>query len=356
MMRKSGTKQTHTTRREDRAVDDHEDRRERDLRDVDHEHQAAELDEHRDRVDVGRDPRDERAAPLGVLRQHRQVVDVAERLEPQRCQPALRGAEEPYVDEVGREGRDDDPDERERDVAHDDLDVRAACREDALVGDALDDEGHEDPPTVARTASSTVTPMPLLSSGDSWTPRRSVPHVVRSRPDAMPWCSTGGADRMLIAPRSSAASTARPLGGLAGVCGDEPFVARAPSEQLGMRAVVDDAALLEVDDLVGEQDRRHPVGDDEHGGARSWPRGAGERIACSTLGIHGDVASSRISSCGLRITARAKAIRCRWPRRGWRLARPRGCRGLWQPLDEGRPLGHLEGAPDRARRRGRRRG
>jgi hypothetical protein len=33
--------------------------------------------------------------------------------------------------------------------------------------------------------------------------------------------------------------------------------------------VVDDPALLEVDDLVGQQDGRHPVGDDEHGGARA---------------------------------------------------------------------------------------
>ena len=80
MMRKSGTKQTQHDQAEHRAVDEHEDRRERDLGDVDHEHQAAELHEHRDRVDVGRDPRDERAAPLRVLRQHRQVMDVAERL------------------------------------------------------------------------------------------------------------------------------------------------------------------------------------------------------------------------------------------------------------------------------------
>jgi hypothetical protein len=34
-------------------------------------------------------------------------------------------------------------------------------------------------------------------------------------------------------------------------------------------AVVDDAASLEVDDVVGEDDRRHPVGDHQHGGPRA---------------------------------------------------------------------------------------
>ena len=68
---------------ERRAVDDHEHGRQRDLREVDHQHQTAELHEHRDRVDVGGHARDERAAALGVLGQHGEVVDVAEGLEPQ---------------------------------------------------------------------------------------------------------------------------------------------------------------------------------------------------------------------------------------------------------------------------------
>ena len=119
-----------------------------------------------------------------------------------------------------------------------------------------------------------------------------------------------------------------------------------------MRPVVD-ASLLDVDDLVREQDRRHPVGHDEDRGARAGLHAVASRLL--DRWIHGRRASSRISNCGLRISALAKAIRGVDRRRGWRLARPRGCRAAPPDVRRRPPLGHLEGAPPR-RHRGRRRG
>ncbi len=70
---------------------------------------------------------------------------MTERLEPQRRQTVLGRPEEADVDEVGGERRHDDADERDPDVARDDRHVGAAGGEDAVVGDALDDEGHQHP-------------------------------------------------------------------------------------------------------------------------------------------------------------------------------------------------------------------
>ena len=61
-----------------------------DLADADHEDEAAEHQELADLVDVGGDPGDQGAAALGVLGEHRQVVDVAEGLDPQRGEAASR--------------------------------------------------------------------------------------------------------------------------------------------------------------------------------------------------------------------------------------------------------------------------
>ena len=84
------------------AVDEHHDRRDQHLPDADDEEQAAEDQELADLVDVAGHPGDQGAAPLGVLGQQRQVVDVAERLDPQRGQAALGGDEQPAGHQVGR--------------------------------------------------------------------------------------------------------------------------------------------------------------------------------------------------------------------------------------------------------------
>jgi len=81
-------------------------------------------------------------------------------------------------------------------------------------------------------------------------------------------------------------------------------VERAAVEQLIVGAAIDEPAAVEDDDLVGERDRREPVGDDERS-----PR----LIAASVWASTDDVASSRIRIRGSASSARAIAIRCRCP-------------------------------------------
>src|SRR6478735_1245628 len=83
-------------------------------------------------------------------------------------------------------------------------------------------------PTVDRTASAMVTPMPRRISGDSSTPRLRVSQVERPWPDSMPVWSTGGAERILIGrpPRSPALRRRRPQRG--GQPPDEPLALRDP--------------------------------------------------------------------------------------------------------------------------------
>ena len=85
------------------AVEQHHHGRDQHLADADDEDDAAEDQELADLVDVAGDPRDQRAAALGVLGQQRQVVDVPERLDPQRGQAALGGGEQPRGHEVRRD-------------------------------------------------------------------------------------------------------------------------------------------------------------------------------------------------------------------------------------------------------------
>ena len=90
------------------AVEHHHHGGDQHLADADDEDQAAEHEELADLVDVGGHPRDQRPAALGVLGQQRQVVDVAERLDPERGQAPLGGAEQPARHQVGRHAGDHD--------------------------------------------------------------------------------------------------------------------------------------------------------------------------------------------------------------------------------------------------------
>ena len=113
------------------------------------------------------------------------------------------------------------------------------------------------------------------------------------------------------------------------------------------RAVVDDPALLEVDDLVGERDRGHPVGDDEHGRAASWPRAARARIACSTLGSTADggvVEDEQPRARGPPPGPGRSAGAAR--RRGWRRARRPGCRARRAAPRRSRRPARPQGRPD----------
>jgi hypothetical protein len=88
-----------------------------------------------------------------------------------------------------------------------------------------------------------------------------------------------------------------PLGGLPGVGGDQGGIGGAPrraAETWGPWPT--NLALLDVDDLVGQGDSRHPVGDEQTVVARDPRRSVAVRISCSTLGSTADVASSRSSS------------------------------------------------------------
>ena len=84
------------------AVDQHQHGRDEHLPDADDEDQATEDEELAHLVDVGGDARDQGATALGVLREQRQVVDVAEGLGAQRGQTVLGGGEEPARHGVGR--------------------------------------------------------------------------------------------------------------------------------------------------------------------------------------------------------------------------------------------------------------
>ena len=125
------------------GVDRHHDRGQRHLRDADEQGQAALLDEVGDRVDVGGDPGDERAALLGLLVRHRQIVHVPERLDPQSAEPGLAGPVEPAAHRGRREHGGDHGDGGERDHPLHLADVHpAGGGAEALVHGLL--HGHRD--------------------------------------------------------------------------------------------------------------------------------------------------------------------------------------------------------------------
>ena len=126
------------------AVEQHQDRRDQHLADAHDEDQSAEDEELADLVDVGGHPRHQGAATLGVLRQQRQVVDVAERLGAERGKAALGGGEEPLRHEVGREAGDQDREGRCHTHPDDESDPWPIGAVEAAVEGLLDGDGHHD--------------------------------------------------------------------------------------------------------------------------------------------------------------------------------------------------------------------
>ena len=126
------------------AVEQHQDRRDQHLADAHDEDQSAEDEELADLVDVGGHPRHQGAATLGVLRQQRQVVDVAERLGAERGEAALGRGEEPLRHEVGREAGDQDREGRCHTHPDDESDPWPIGAVEAAVEGLLDGDGHHD--------------------------------------------------------------------------------------------------------------------------------------------------------------------------------------------------------------------
>jgi hypothetical protein len=79
-----------------------------------------------------------------------------------------------------------------------------------------------------------------------------------------------------------------------------------------VRALLDDAAVLEHDDQVGVADRREPVRDHERGPAGEQAAGAPLDLRSVPMSTD-EVASSRIRMRGSARRARAKATSWRWP-------------------------------------------
>ena len=119
-------------------------RRDHHLADADDEDQPAEDEELADLVDVARDPGDQRAAALGVLGEQREVVDVPERLDPQRGEAALGGAEQPAGHQVRREAGQRDRQRGHQPHRHDEPDVGAALVAQAVVEGLLDGDRDDD--------------------------------------------------------------------------------------------------------------------------------------------------------------------------------------------------------------------
>ena len=224
----------------------------------------------------------------------------------------------------------DAPPRREPDVARSTMPVSGPpVGEEPVVDGLLDRERHDARGRASTTAArASVTQMPLRSSGESSSPRRRVCPRARAVATPVPTGDRDRAHRRLHAAslRASSTAAARPLRGLAGVCRDEPLVARAAPEQLGVGAAVDDPAALEVDDLVGERDRRHPVGDHQHGRPRAGVAQPGQDrlLDRGVDGAGGVVEDQQLRARGPRRGPGRSAAADR--RRGWRRARRPGCR------------------------------
>ncbi len=134
--------------------------------------------------------------------------------------------------------------------------------------------------------------------------------------------------------------------GLAGVCRDEPFVAHAPAEQLIVGAVVHDASGLHVDDLVGEQDRGHPVRDDEDRRPRARLTQTGQDGLLDT-GVDGGGGIVEDEQLGLADHgARQGDSLALTPREAGAALAHTGLEPIGQPLDEAGTLRDVQGAPD----------
>ena len=80
-----------------------------------------------------------------------------------------------------------------------------------------------------------------------------------------------------------------------------------------MRAALDDAAVVEDDDVVGVFHRGDAVRDDQRRPSPSAPRAAHRRIRSSVAVSTALSESSRIRMAGSRTSARAMAVRCFCP-------------------------------------------
>ena len=176
------------------AVEQHHHRRDQHLADADDEEEAAEDQELADLVDVAGHPGDQRAAALGVLGEQRQVVDVPERLDPQRGQAALGGGEQPRGHEVGRAAGHRDRDGGEHAHQRREGDVGAAGAVEAAVEGLLDGDRDDDLADRGDHRQQQRAPSPSLSSGLTSMPRRIVSSAAMSSPVSMavptPSCSS----------------------------------------------------------------------------------------------------------------------------------------------------------------------
>ena len=266
--------------REHPVVGQHHAGDEQHQRPVEQPRQAAPREELGERLDVARDAGDERAAALLVVVGEAEAVDVPDQPGAQVEQRLLAAAAEPHDRLALGDARDDQgaggdqrpaprrsrPARRRR--------GRSPCRSPAAAGSAR--RRGRDAPTAASIQ---VTPSPWRRTGASSRPRPIVrtaenrpigsliaypgcapaPHRRPTRwrsPVAEPRAPRRSAPTMDVAPSRSVsnASTSSRYGGTA-------------RHQLEMRAVVDDGAAFEVDDVVGEGDRRRPGRHHQHGGA-----------------------------------------------------------------------------------------
>ena len=102
-----------------------------------HHARARPLHEVPHRVHVARHARHVSSALFGVLRQHRQPVDVVERALAERSEASLGGNHHAPAHSPLDEHRDQHDDRAARDQLMDDREVHPARRQDALVGHAL---------------------------------------------------------------------------------------------------------------------------------------------------------------------------------------------------------------------------
>ena len=102
-------------------------------------------------------------------------------------------------------------------------------------------------------------------------------------------------------------------GGLVVEAGEELAVRRVARHQLLVGAVVGHPSAVEEHHPVGQVEGRDAVGDDQRRCDRRAPRRSPVKIVSSVLESTALVASSRSSTRGSMSTARASAIRWRWP-------------------------------------------
>ncbi len=141
--RSSGPTSSDDRDRELPRVHEHQPERPEDLDDGDDPGDPAPLGELAQRVDVGRDARDEHAPPLARLRRDGQVVDVLEPRHAQALEGRLGRADEPPRRGAAGEVGADDDEQREPAEAEDEPGSEPAV--EAVVEDLLDEDRWQQP-------------------------------------------------------------------------------------------------------------------------------------------------------------------------------------------------------------------